>query len=444
MSTSIRHDIGRTSITGTIPRTAAITRERYVSPEFMKLELEHVWPRVWNIGGRSAEIPEPGDYVTHQLADDSILMVRQQDGSIRAFFNVCPHRGNRLVQQRSGSVERFTCSYHGWQFSHDGETVHVQDEDDFPQGSPCGNLTLTEIQCADYAGFIWYNMDWSSPPLADWLGEIRAYFDQQDLAAMTRTFHRVTEVDFNWKCLHDNFCESYHLPTAHPQLSWYYDDDYRNTDFELFGSGHSLMKMKGAMPSLRDADPGRVNPQIEADLLAWGLDPKAFEGRAREARAALQARRRELGPARGYRHFARVEDGWLTDAFHFNIFPGTSITITPMGMSLQRAEPHPTDPNKAIYEHWHHTLKPDEDGMVASPIGRVPFRPAEREAFRYGEKSMGFTADQDLQVATGQQLGFRSRGFKGAYLAGQEERIQQFHNCIDAHIAEGLERARTG
>ena len=131
------------------PEEVRITGDRYTSREFMELELDHMWARVWNIGGRSMEIPEPGDYVVHQLARDSILMVRQGDGSIRAFHNVCPHRGNRLVYGREGSTDAFVCSYHGWTFGHDGTLVHVQDEEDFPQGNPCGKLSLSQIPCED-------------------------------------------------------------------------------------------------------------------------------------------------------------------------------------------------------------------------------------------------------------------------------------------------------
>jgi phenylpropionate dioxygenase-like ring-hydroxylating dioxygenase large terminal subunit len=364
-------------------------------------------------------------------------MVRQDDGSIRAFHNVCPHRGNRLTQAREGSVEAFVCSYHGWTFGHDGTLIKVQDEEDFPKGNPCGRLNLPQIPCEDYAGFIWYNMDEHAPSLESFLGPVKAYFDTHQLENMTRTFFRVTEVAFNWKALHDNFCESYHLPTAHPQLADYYDDDYQNTVFELFDGHHSLMKMKGCMPSVRGSDPSVINETLAAEMQLWGLDPKAFEGRAHDVREAMQKHKRTIAEERGFEHWLRVEDSWLTDAYHFNLFPGTSITVSSIGASLQRCEPHPTDPNRSIYEHWHMTIKPLKDGMVSSPDGWVPFKQAERDEFPYGTKSVGFTADQDLAVATGQQLGFQSRGFKGAYLSGQENRIQQFHNGIDRYIAEG-------
>ena len=416
------------------PEATAITGERYTSPAFMELEFEKLWPRVWNIGAWAGELPGAGDFVTHQLGRDSILMVRQADGSVKAFHNVCPHRGNRLVYTDRGTIERFTCTYHGWQFDHGGTVVHVQDPEDFPQGNPCGKLGLSEIPCEEWAGFVWYNMDVSCVPLGGFLGEVKGYFEMHNLAAAKRVYYKVCEVDFNWKALHDNFCESYHLPATHPEISDYFDDDYKNTDFELYDTGHNLMKMKGALPSLRYARPFEVNDKLAADMRAWGLNAEEFDGCAHRIRTALQQQKRRLGPARGFDHITRLPDAWLTDAFHFNVFPGTSITIQVDVFSLQRCEPHPTDPNKSIYEHWGMALKANDVDLVPSPEGMVPWEEAERRVVTYGEETLSAVADQDLERATGQQLGFQSRGFKGAYLSGQENRVQQFHNFIDRYL----------
>ncbi len=419
-----------------------ITGDRYTSIDFMEKEMDKLWPRVWNIGGWSNEIPESGDFVTHPLGRESILMVRQTDGSVKAFHNVCPHRGNRLVHSNIGSVPEFTCTYHGWKFDHGGTLIYAQDEEDFPQGNPCGKLTLSEIPCEVYAGFVWYNMDENCFPLSGFLGEVKTYFDMHDLDGMKRVYHKVCEVPFNWKALRDNFCESYHLPMTHPQISDYFDDDYKNTDFELFETGHNLMKMKGCLPSLRNSGTFEVNDKIEADLKNWDLDPTDFEGEAHKVREALQKQKRKLGPKRGFKHFNDMPDAWLTDAFHFNIFPGTSITFTAEVVSLQRTEPHPIDPNKSIYDHWQMALKANDSDnpetnptmLVASPEELVEWKEVEKKVVIYGEETLSEVADQDLDRSSGQQLGFQSRGFKGAYLSGQENRVQQFHNFIDRYI----------
>jgi hypothetical protein len=199
------------------------------------------------------------------------------------------------------------------------------------------------------------------------------------------------------------------------------------------------MRMKGAVPSKRDDAPDHVNEHLAAELTEWGLDPAVFEGRAGEARVEIQQAKRALGVERKYDYFPQLLDEQLTDPFHCNLFPGTSITAQATVVGLQRAEPHPTDPNKCIYENW--SMVALGDGIVRvpnSPGARSDIQEAERQDVIYGETSLGFIPDQDLRVASGQQLGFQSRGFEGAYLTGQESRIQQFHDRINECIRTGL------
>ena len=82
----------------------------------MQLEWEHLWPRVWLLAGVVSDIPEEGDYSTFAIGAEEIMLVRQADASIKAFYNVCPHRGNKLALNDRGSVAQFTCAFHGWQF----------------------------------------------------------------------------------------------------------------------------------------------------------------------------------------------------------------------------------------------------------------------------------------------------------------------------------------
>ncbi|MEN3976432.1 aromatic ring-hydroxylating dioxygenase subunit alpha [Emcibacter sp. SYSU 3D8] len=414
-------------------RGDTISSEEYTSADFMQREMDMVWAKVWNVGGLASEIPEPGDYITHQLGKESILMVRQDDGAVKAFFNVCQHRGNRLVYGDDGSADLFTCVYHGWQFARDGELVNVQDPEDFREGNPCGKLNLVGMPCEVWAGFIWYNMDPDCRPLAEFLGPVVDELAPYRIEGMTRVFYRVTEAPFNYKCIHDNFCESYHLPTLHPQIGSFVDDDYRNTAFMMYPQGHNLMKMKGALPSMREA--GGIGDSLAAEMREWDLDPADFASRPREARGALQRQKRALGPLRDLPHFAELEDGQLTDAHHFNIFPGTTMTMSgPMMLGFQRAEPHPTDPNKCIFEHWR-LAHPAPDGRdVVNSTGVFAFRVAEREVIPFGQGSMGSVSDQDLYACSGQQLGFQSRGFRRMYLAGQEDRVQQFHEMLHDYM----------
>ena len=101
----------------------------YISRDWLELEREKLWPKVWQWVCREEEIPNPGDFYTYDILDDSISVIRRQDGSIGAYFNACPHRGRRLTEG-CGRQGKFHCKFHGWQFDLQGTPVEIVDRDD--------------------------------------------------------------------------------------------------------------------------------------------------------------------------------------------------------------------------------------------------------------------------------------------------------------------------
>jgi phenylpropionate dioxygenase-like ring-hydroxylating dioxygenase large terminal subunit len=136
-----------------------ITGDRYYSKEFMQKEWDHVWTKVWQIAGIASEIPEPDDFFVYKIGIEEILIVRQEDLTIKAFYNVCPHRGNILVHVEKGFLEKFKCTYHGWTYNTEGVLVDLQDAEDFDGGNPCGKIKLKEVKCEIGLGFVWINLD---------------------------------------------------------------------------------------------------------------------------------------------------------------------------------------------------------------------------------------------------------------------------------------------
>ena len=119
-----------------------------------------MWTKVWLLLGREAEIPNHGDWQMEEVGPEEILMVRQKDGGVKAFYNVCQHRANPLVDGPKGHVlRRFVCKYHSWAFLPDGTLNFAPDKEDFPEGNPCGKVRLQELRCETFAGFIFVNMD---------------------------------------------------------------------------------------------------------------------------------------------------------------------------------------------------------------------------------------------------------------------------------------------
>jgi phenylpropionate dioxygenase-like ring-hydroxylating dioxygenase large terminal subunit len=423
---------------GTIPlRGDPITGDRYYSQHFAAREGEKMWQRVWHIGGREAQLTEPGDFVTHNFLRQSVILVRQKDGPVRAFHNACVHRGNRLVQTPDGGVSGgFTCPYHGSRYGLEGALRDAQDRDDFPQGDPCGKLHLKEVRCESWGGFVWYSFDPDAKPLLDYLYPIPELLANRRMEDLTRVLWLTVRVNTNWKFSPDNFNEGYHLPTVHPQMREMIDD-CKNTLFDMFSNGHNRMIEQG-QPSLRAQHPNEVEPVWEMMLQEWGLDPAAFEGRARDGRAALQGAKREMGGERGYHHFDPLLDDELTDYFHHTLFPNVTMTGTPDGVHLFRTEPDPFDPEWSTFDYWYLAPKVEGQNEVATVYGMRPLEEAEHEVTNYGDSAgghhLGDFIDQDLSVAVVQQQGFHSLGYEDAYLSGQESRVRRFHEVLNDYL----------
>ncbi|QUT05528.1 aromatic ring-hydroxylating dioxygenase subunit alpha [Sphingobium phenoxybenzoativorans] len=420
------------------PRGDAITGDRYWSKDFADREWEHLWKRVWHVGGRVSQLEEAGDFIVHNFRHESVLIVKQQDDSIRAFFNVCMHRGNRLVNVSEGAVSgAFSCPYHGWKWNIDGRLDWVQDPEDFAQGDPCGKLRLKELRCETWGGFIFWSFDPDAGPLLDFLDPIPTLFQGRDLENYTRVVWRTLRVNTNWKFASDNFNEAYHIPVVHPQFMPMIDDHYSTTIFEMYPNGHNRMIEK-LQPSSRYPDAQQVKPLWASLLQEWDIDPADYEGRAQEGRLALQRARRALGPARGFEYFDQLTEDELTDQMHHTCFPNLTLTATPEGLHVFRTEPDADDPNWSTFDYWY--LVPHVKGAqeVATLYGMRPYREASQELGSFDDYqatiAQGDFLTQDLSLAETQQRGLRSMAFGDCYLAGQEARVRRFHEVINDYL----------
>ena len=419
--------------------SAPITGERYWARDFMEREWEKMWTKVWLIAGLESQIPKPGDYITCEIGRESILCTRDKAGKVRAFYNVCQHRGNRLMHDEQGSGA-LTCAYHGWRFGSDGELLSVPCPEDFPQGNPCGKLRLVELPCETFAGMIWYSMNESAGSLSDYLGPVKDQIAVYQMENMRRTHWVTMEGDFNWKCVQDNFNESYHLPYVHPQTKYIMEQSYRHCQFDLYAPhGHCRMFMPGDRPttSLK----GEFETVIEGlrrELEFWGLDPEQYRQNPHDIREAMQRQKRALGAEKGY-DFSRFVDDQLTDHYHYTLFPNVSFSLKPDGCIWLRGDPHPTDPEKCIFDMWYFTWFPEgQDEYHAMAMGENvdTSQPAPHQRGKVGEVSAGPAIDQDVAIWNTQQQGLRSRGYKRDYMPDQERRIRFFHEVLDRYLAE--------
>lgn len=419
-----------------------ISGDRYTSREFMQQEWDHLWTRIWHVAGRTAELEEPGDYVVHDFRHESVICIRQDDGSIKAFYNACGHRGMRLTDG-SAFAEAFPCPYHGWKWGKDGMLQYAQDPHDFPQGNPCGKLKLKELRCATWGGFVWYTMDDAAPDLLDYLAPIPELYKNYPMDTGVRVFWMKINLNTNWKFATDNFSESYHTRTAHPQVPPWIDQDVDTARHEMYPAGHGRT-VQPMRPSLSDRLPDGVPHPFDHILRQWDIDPDSYpdyETKAMQGWLDLKAAKRRLWRERGYLHYEHMDDEQITDSPHTVIFPNVTISFLPDNILFFRTEPHADDPGKCTFDLWCMAFPVAGQTEVESIMaGPQPFSEADMlwRDFDNGRgvpEIEGQIVYQDMMLAEGMQRGMHSRGYGDAYLSAQETRVRYFHEVLNDYLA---------
>jgi phenylpropionate dioxygenase-like ring-hydroxylating dioxygenase large terminal subunit len=156
-----------------------IGTEAYLSRDYALAERDRLWRKVWLQAGRLEDIPDAGDFTTFDIHDDSIIIVRENADTIRAFHNVCVHRGRKLIdtpagaRNARGNKRNFVCGFHGWTYGLDGKCSFIPHQEDW-QGSLTEERTsLGAVKVDTWGGWLWINMDEHSVSLSEWLGVIR-------------------------------------------------------------------------------------------------------------------------------------------------------------------------------------------------------------------------------------------------------------------------------
>lgn len=435
-------DITPRTPTGKLPEpelgTELIPKDRYLSADFMRLEWERLWTRVWNLAGSTSDLEEVGDYFVFELGPESILVIRSEPDRLRAFYNVCQHRGRRIREPGCGHASELQCPYHLWTYGLDGTVSWVPDADDFPQGDPTGRLGLAEVRCETWNGWVFVNMDPDAEPLIDFLGPLPDHLDPYDFA---RNYHLVEDLSMRWECNWkvgvDAFNEVYHVQGIHPELLSFTDDV--DCPVDILGK-HSRFLFRVGYPSPRWTDElaqregyrdrNQVTQMMRHIMERAGLDPSGFDGHLQEVRPALFEARREYGRRNGLAYDALTNEQ-LTDDFHYFIFPNITLNISADHFWFFRHRPDATDPERMFWEY---------QCYVRLPEGVDPPPRPERIDCVFGdgnEQKLHLALQQDAAASPPVQAGMRSAGFRGLELAHQERRIRHFHRTLDEYLFGG-------
>ncbi len=199
-----------------------VHRDVYSDPDLFELELKYIFERSWCFLGLDVEIEQPGDYVTRWIARTPILLTRAPDGEVRAFINVCPHKGAQLAVAHKGCTKYHVCPYHGWAFDASGQCVDVKDKaaGAYPSAFDREDHNLIALpRLASYRGLIFGSLSADVPSLEAYLGDMRTFIDlamDQAPDGMEIVPGRIAYTyRANWKLQMDNAMDQYHLTSTH-------------------------------------------------------------------------------------------------------------------------------------------------------------------------------------------------------------------------------------
>jgi len=424
-----------------------IPAERYYDQRFFDLEKE-LWMRVWQHACHETEIPNPGDFTEYKILDQSVMLIRQEDGSVKGFYNACRHRGTALAcgtgTFRGGQV---VCPFHGWRWNLDGTNAYIYGKAAFrPDTVRRPEVDLPQVQVGLRWGFVWINFDPNATPFEENFRGVEDALDPHGFEKMHVKWWHQVEFAANWKVAQEAFFEAYHVMQTHPEMAMFHRDDafdalvmahyadnksqghtWADPRAELsFGaaaaavaSGPSPAEMFHAtittMWQGAQSMTTATQAEIAEEILANYPMDQFFEEFLTRVYADAAERNVPLPPP--------TEE--MTS--HWTAFPNFTGVVS-LGCSLAyRSRPHPTDPNRCIYDFWALEIPPE-----GTPVRRP--RIADHDAPTWDDL---WFVQQDASNIERMQTGLRNRTHLVNRTAPDLERmIINWHQTLDRNLAD--------
>ncbi len=219
----------------------------YTDPRIFEYERQAIFRRAWQYVGLVEQVPQPGDYFTCSVGEVPVVVVRDLAGDLRAFANVCRHRGSQLVLDECGRRATLQCHYHAWSYNLDGTLRAAPSAKDEP-GFDLAAYPLHALPLAEWGPFLFVNPDRGAQPFTHYAGELPDLVAATglDLGGLRRRVRRTYDIRANWKAVVDNYLECYHCAVAHPAFCDLIDvNDYVVTEYEYFSTQHGALKQPG-------------------------------------------------------------------------------------------------------------------------------------------------------------------------------------------------------
>lgn len=433
---------------------AIIPPDAYTSRDYAMAEDELLWGKVWQAACRVEELPEVGDYVTYDIVEESIIVVRTAPDRIQAFYNVCQHRGRRLTEG-AGNARQFVCGFHGWRWNLDGQTAFINDRAGYEGCLTRENTALPPVRCDTWGGWVWINMDPDCEPLRDYLEPAASLLDPYQLDRMRYRWRQWLIFPCNWKTALEAFNESHHAAITHPQLSQWGGTAFYWCRTEGRHSWHGPGMSTGpwrpggqsvdasSTPKASGRDP-RVTTAEQLHAIMEGVNSCTTEtfikaadrlvhelpegSSAEQVMAHLGASAMADDAARGV-DWPRIPPEHQLKAGHdWHIFPNTVMLHGITFALCYRARPNGSDPNSCIFDVYVIERYPDGE----EPETEWAFVPDPADP-RWPE-----VLQQDFANMPKVQQGMKSRGFKGARPnPRQEVAVINFHRTLASYMGIG-------
>ncbi len=438
---------------------------RYKDPEFLQLEFDRLWSKVWQAAARVDAIPEVNDFITYDIGDQSVFVVRVDEDTVKAYHNVCPHRATALAEG-IGTFENgnIICPFHGWRWDTEGENQYILSREEFHGGKLCNSdVALKSLQCVVYAGFVFINFDKDCIPFEEYIAPIKDLLDDLNVKEMRHYWWKSMSIPSNWKVAQEAFFETYHVPATHPQLEvkaadFIYGEEI-NEDFqgynhhgvayETYPHGHGRFYAAGGSNYQGKVTQKQENQNaVEAmaarlQLLVDGMDAQVLQGDVDLLRT-LEGKEIPEGSSLGAEYIRVLyEDAaakerpmpkptpeilgmWGGEIF---IFPNIMILPQAGNAMIYRVRPHESDPHQCTFEIF---------STRTLPAAVKPER-AEPEIITDGHdpEQVYEIPRQDLGNLQRIQKGLRSNSIRQVWLASNHEQIiLGMHQELDRYVKQ--------
>jgi choline monooxygenase len=360
----------------TVP--AALAAHLYRDPEVLEEEQTRIFARTWQLVGHVSQLPGNCRYITASAGVEPVLVLRDDDGEVRAFRNVCRHRGSRLLSGTGECGKAIRCRYHGWTYRFDGALIGVPEGRAIP-GLDKSKLGLFPVRVETMCGLVFVNLDGDATPLAEQVDGLPQRLERFGLERLKVKPEKETSQPANWKIVVDNYLEGYHVPIAHPGLMRLYD--YKNYDVDI----HENWLWYDA--PLRDKPSGN---RIE----------RAYQ-RLVEPMPGLTDEDRRV---------------WR----YIFIYPNTTIDLYPDQVGIWQI--NPDGPLRT--RDFSLTLLPPNAGARSRVVQQT------------NRRINQLTSDEDADLVANQQAGLETRGFTPGPLSQRERGLGWFADKIRADLGQ--------